>query len=547
MDILPQFANLSFNNPEQSNAPIIPPLALRSYQEPCVNSILALWERNLPAIISAQTGSGKTYIAGMASYLYGAEYVFVIGPKSSLTKWREVLARLFPVDNIACYSYEGWRACGTRMTPNQNQPYTYKLAHERDGKTSYDFEASELWNTLVWDSKTIFILDEFHKAQKRSQRTFAIAANTRNILLYRCSSRVLALSYTPCDNLIDIPTHMYLFGMTQDSFLARYNKHTRRYDTSGLERVLMLARSFGDVDNKDQQKVSLAKYLTGKTVPYKVNKLAGSLFLKYIRKHLVFSCDPDFVRDSSLTPTYNNYFCKVSDRADNVISTIVNDGGVEEESPYIEFEHTIEDSSDMAVLTKIQRNLEKVKRSLYIDLAREWFALHPNGKVVIMVLFLETMDAICEELSEYHPVRIEGCMSTAMRDASIAMFQAHNLDSQVIVATITTGGEAIDLHDTSPNGSFRRRCLMPPTFYTKSMVQSSGRVFRDSVTSQAQIDIVYTIGEHARESSEKRFIDSVRRKTTNIKQYHADNQQSVLPCDYENVVSDRIYRTIVDE
>lgn len=126
------------------------------------------------------------------------------------------------------------------------------------------------------------------------------------------------------------------------------------------------------------------------------------------------------------------------------------------------------------------------------------------------------------------------------------MFQAHNLDSQVIIATITTGGEAIDLHDTSPMGSFRRRCLIPPTFYTKSMVQASGRVFRDSITSQSQIDIVYTIGEHAEESSEKRFIDSVHRKTTNIKQYHAENQQSILPCDYNNVITNRVYRTIVD-
>lgn len=163
-----------------------------------------------------------------------------------------------------------------------------------------------------------------------------------------------------------------------------------------------------------------------------------------------------------------------------------------------------------------------------------------------MVMYLETMDTLCESLDQYTPVRIEGCMSTDMRDTSINMFQAYTIESQVLIATITTGGESIDLHDTSPNGDFPRLIIIPPTFFTKHMVQASGRVFRDSVTSPPTIYIVYTIGEDQQESSEQRFIESVRRKTTTIKQYHAENQDAVLPCNYTNVVSEKVYKTIVD-
>lgn len=533
---------------------------LRPYQEPCVQGILDLWEENLPAILTAQTGSGKTYMATMVSYLYGAEYVVVVGPKSSLTKWREVLSSVFPIENIFCCSYEAWRGCGTREIPNQNQPYTYKIQSQRNDllgryqegyrsaydEQGYDFEASDLWNILVWEHKTIFILDEFHKLQKQSQRTFSIACNTRNILRYKCPSRVLALSFTPCDNIVDIPNHMYLFGMTPDRYLAEYDRRTMRYNTSGLEQVLVLAKSFEKVDPKDVQEITKMKYVVGKSMAHKINKLAGKLFLKYIRKHLVFSCVPDFVRNTELIPVYTNYFCKVSDKSNKIIDTIINDGGVEQESPHIDFIHTIKDTSDMAILTKIQKNIEKIKVTLYEELAKEWLTIHPTGKVAIMVLFLDSMDYLCESLSQYNPTRIEGCMSGNMRDTSINMFQAHNTDSQVIIATITTGGEAIDLHDTSPDGSFPRLIIIPPTFYTKNMVQASGRVFRDSVTSRPTIKIVYTIGQNQPESSEKRFIDSVRRKTTTIKEYHADKQDSILPCNYDNIVSEKVYQTIID-
>jgi len=522
------------------------PIQLREYQIPCVHKVLDVWEDARPAIISSQTGSGKTYMGAMAAYLYGAQYVFVLGPKSSLSKWRDVLSLVFHPSSIYCVTYEGWKYCGSVGVPSDKQPYTTKIQREREGGgVGYDFEPSDVWNELVWNYKCVFILDEFHKLQKPSQRTFATAANTRPIMLYECPSRILALSYTPCDNLSDIPMHLYLLGMTNGTHLAEYNRSTKTYDTRGLQGVYDLAASFERISVEDKNTVTNAKYLKGRSTHSIVNAIAGHLFLQYIRKYIVFSCNPDFVNNTDLIPVYNNYFCKVSKHASDTITTIINGGGGEEKV-ISEFTHIVEDTSNMAALTLIQQALEKVKRPLYLELAKEWLEENPNGKVAIMVLYLDTMDELCDALIEYNPVRIEGCMSTAMRDVSINAFQAHNADSRVIVATLTTGGESIDLHDTSPDGSYPRLILIPPCFYTKNTIQASGRVFRDSVTSKPTIKIVYTATLSGNKYVEHRFYESVRRKSDVVKQYHAEGQCSKLPCDYQDVISKKVYRTGVD-
>ncbi len=527
------------------SSPAGPPVSLREYQMPCVQNVLRVWEKGAPAIISAQTGSGKTYMGAMSAYLYGAHYVFVIGPKSSISKWGEVLSLLFPRNNIYCCTYESWRSCGTRDVPRGSQPYTYKLEMEREeGGLGYDFDPSELWNSMVWNHKCVLILDEFHKLQKSSQRTYSVCANTRSIVLYDCPSRLLALSYTPCDNLSDIPMHLYLLGMTNGTHLAVYDHHTKIYNTTGLQGVLELATSFSPVDLEDKHKVINAKYLKGRGTHRMVNGIAGELFLKYIRKHIVFSCQPDFVNDPALTPDYNNYFCRVSEHASRTILTVVHDRGGDEKH-IAKFIHKVVDSGDMGFITRIQQDLEKIKYPIYLEVAREWLLSNPNGKVAIMVLYLDTMDIMCENLREYNPMRIEGCMTTEERDVSIRTFQSHNTDTRVLVATLMTGGESIDLHDTSPNGSYPRLIIIPPCFYTKNIIQSTGRVFRDGVTSKPTVKIIYTISPNDI-SVEERFYQAVARKTDVVKQYHAEDQNAVLPCDFENVTSQRTYLTSVD-
>lgn len=531
-------------------------LQLRPYQEPCVDGVMNMWKHGFPSIITAQTGAGKTYMGAEAARRWGAEYVIVVGPKASLTKWGEVLSEIFPVTNIFTVTPQVWILCGTAEAPSANQPYTYK--YERDGK-GYDFYPSHAWVELCSNHRVVFILDEFHMYQKASQRTFAVSACSRFILLHENESRVLCLSHTPSDDTAYIPIHMYLLGMVcQEGHsenpakaMVEYDHGVMQYNITGLEEVMSYVESMGYKIPEERDEANLLKYARGRGVHTKANTIAGELFLKYIRDKLAFSCNPSFLEIPEVQPVYENIFCKVSEKTAQKIRSILSGGSApgEEKPITFEHEHASEDSkSSLAALMAKQKEMERIKEMMYVAQVDEFFEDNPTGKAVLMVQFLDSLDTIFESLKarRYNPVRIEGCMRQNARDTSIAAFQAHNLDCRVFIGTLATGGVSIDLHDTSPGGKYPRLMLIPPALRVKDMVQAAGRVFRDGITSKPIIRIIYTADGTREASLENNFYNKVWKKTNTIKRYHATDQKAILPCDYVTYITEAVYTSYVD-
>ncbi len=534
-------------------------LQLRPYQEPCVESVLDVWKYGLPAIITAQTGAGKTYMGVEAASRWNADYVIVVGPKASLTKWSEVLLAKFSPSNIFTVTSDAWIRCGTPEAPNNRQPYTHK--YERNG-TGYDFYPSQLWIDLCTNYRVIFILDEFHMYQKPSQRTFAVSACSRFILLHENNSRVLCLSHTPSDDMAYIPIHMYLLGMicqeersdgktdNPSKAMLEWSHIDGTYNLTGLEDVMKYVEDLGYEIKNVREEASLLKYEKGRGVHNKANSIAGELFLNYVRDKLAFSCTPSFLEDEELKPLYENIFCRTTGDTLQKIFTILAGGYEPEEIPIV-FEHKYQNESSksgLAVITKMQQEMEKIKEMIYVEQAVEHLTDEPSGKVVIMVQFLNSLDYIFTDMKKrgYNPVKLEGCMDQKSRDSSIAAFQSHNLDCRVIVGTLYTGGVSIDLHDTSLSGKFPRMMLIPPALRVKDMVQAAGRVFRDGVTSKSTVRILYTADGDKQSSPESRFYQKVWKKTSTIKRYHATDQEAILPCDYNTYLTEKTYMTYVD-
>ena len=529
---------------------------LHPYQEPCVDSVLHVWKYGLPAIITAQTGSGKTYMGVAAARRWNADYVIVVGPKASLSKWTEVLSGEFPPENIFTITPDSWIRCGTPKAPSEHQPYTFR--EERDGK-GYDFCPSPAWTELCTHYRVVFILDEFHMYQKPSQRTFAISACSRFILLHENQSRVLYLSHTPSDDTAYIPIHMYMMGIVcqnrdisnPSKAMVEYNQRDGKYELTGLEDVMKYVEELGYNITKVRAEANLLKYAKGRGVHRDANMIAGELFLTYIRDKLAFSCVPSFLEDPTVKPIYENIFCKVSKNTNDKVKTLLAGGALEEEIPIV-FEHTHPDeesTSGLGKMMRIEQAKEKIKEMIYVEQAIEHLQDVPTGKVVIMVQFLDSLDYIFNSLKYlgYNPVKIEGCMSKPKRDASIAAFQAHNLDCRVFVGTLATGGVSIDLHDTSEGGQFPRMMLIPPAMRVKDMVQAAGRVFRDGITSKSTIRILYTADAETGISCESKFYNKIWDKTNTIKRYHATDQKAILPCDYDTFLTDKVYDTYLDQ
>jgi SNF2 family DNA or RNA helicase len=536
---------------------------LRGYQVPVVEGILSNWEEGMPAICTSVGGSGKTAMGSKAASLWGATHVVVVCPKAVRTKWRRALSTFFPEeDKILIYTYTGWRSCHNKNSDAKTkQPYTWKEERKKEAvdkldkyrtkkkkkqKKEYDFEASDKWKDLVWSERVVMILDEYHKVQKTSQQTFACAANTRAILNYECNSRVLVLSYTPCDRQEDIINQMYVLGLVQSNKIIEYNRREKRYNVEGLFECIALTEKYAKVTlDKERMLARKLQNQQGRTAHIMARNTVGAMFLKYIKDALVFSCVPDFAKDPELKPVYMNSFCLVSDKTSDAITSIIDDGGKEPAFREV-IEHAIDPGSDpaMAKLNIIQQEIEFVKRPIYKDLASEFLAEDPNNKVAIMVLYLDTLDYLERELEAYGVVRLEGKMSEGERDVSIRAFNANNTDFRVMCASLHAGGEGIDLHST--NKEYGRLILIPPTYTTKQLSQACLRVFRDGVKRRPTIKVVYTVAKGKKESIEKRFYDSVRRKTSTIKAYHAKGQNETMPCDYEDVITKKSYLSSVD-
>jgi superfamily II DNA or RNA helicase len=526
------------------------PLILRHYQVGCVESVLALWEQGIPAVISSDPGSGKTYMATKLAEIWRADFIVVLAPKTSLTKWIMVLGYILPPEKFHVSTYDAWAKCGTRMQIKSKQPFTYRVENTINDIRVIDFYPTQKWTEMIATQRVIMVLDEFHKLQKPSQRTMAAAANSIPLIKEK-NSRLLALSWTPCDKLEDIPMHLYLFGMIGTNKLVYYDRTIELYNIDGLSNVASLAESFGVDLSEKRHDIEAIQFMSGRSVIRKANEIAGEIFLSHIRPSMVFTCKPDFVLNQELKPEYVNYFCRVNKQTEEEIFSIVSESfggnGDHEEITAIEGNR-----ASMAILTWIQKNLEKIKIPLYVKVAKEWLEKDSTNKVAIMVLYLDTIGYAYTKLEKYGVKIIQGSMNSRERDVSISAFQKEDSNCRVIIATLPTGGESIDLHDISVGGRFKRMILIPPTFYCKSMVQAAGRIFRDGVTSSGIIRILYTTSESVKFdvendelNLEKRFYDGVRKKTNTIKRYHADNQDSILPCSYKMEVSEKIYKGLV--
>lgn len=522
--------------------------APRGYQEECIGKVLSAWDNALPAVVTAGMGTGKTYIGAFASYYWRADYVIVVGPLASLFKWRNVLSELFRQDQIFAVTPQAWTTAPYPGEYKANHPYLYKSRNSAGG---YDFIPSPVWKNMCTNYRTIFILDEFHLYQNPSQRTFAVSASSRYILLNNNQSRVLLLSFTPSSQIRYVPLHMYLMGIIcRSKESIRENKNIVNYNNKNgvLDEILSYAESLGYDSDQILEEMIGTTDRNDNRVLASANELCSEIFLEVIKQDIVFSYVADFEKKTELHPSYENIFCKVTNRTIAKERVILSGGGPPSED-VITFTHLPkEESVGMAILNVKRHRLENLKIPIIIAQAEEHLIDIPGGKVIIMVEYIDALTEIFNYFNDsgYGVTVLQGELSTKKRNKAIELFQQHNSIVRVIVATLPTGGVSVDLHDTSPKGSFPRLMIIPPSVMVKDVVQAAGRVFRDGVTSKPTVRIIYCIDEEGKVCPEDKFYTNISDKSNTIKRYHAVGQTSTLPCDYQNYITVNTYLTEVD-
>ena len=130
-----------------------------------------------------------------------------------------------------------------------------------------------------------------------------------------------------------------------------------------------------------------------------------------------------------------------------------------------------------SVLTEMLRQRQQIELakvpSLY-DLARSDYA---SGKrVAIFVNFRDTQRVLRDRLKRYIPLisEIHGDQTADERQRAIDLFQSN--EHPVTIATISSGGVGISLHDE--DGNFPRSSIICPSFSAVDLRQALGRIHR---------------------------------------------------------------------
>jgi SNF2 family DNA or RNA helicase len=503
---------------------------LKKHQEECVEDVLSCLKDGFTPIITSLPGSGKTVKSAVAMLKYGIEKLMVIAPKAAKIKWGQALEKLFQDGDYMIYTYEELRSGKT--------PFLKKIPNDNK-KEKDNFVLTENWTELTKKYKTGIIVDEFHRLQKISRQTLALSKLLRYIFTNSRPvseiddgvdsnlpyGRVISISYTPCDQTNDLINQLYSFGYIQEYNSEKLNiLHFIKY----MENV----KKMGIISPSDHEKViSNARKIfmrTGKSGKNSKLNLVSSVCYRHVLPKLTFFSIPDYVKNKSVKPDCGNLMYEVDEKTAKRINNI--------------FEGTVEilgDGKGTRIVKKTRKTVKFItgeveceKVPIYMKLAK-FYLENTDGKVIIMVLHLESLAVLVLFLSKYGVSKLEGKMNPLEREESIRKFQKNDNNVRVMIATIYTGNESVDFHDISPGGKFPRYLLIPPCYYTKAVVQSTGRVYRNGVTSKPIIRIVYTTYQN--KSLEKKYYESLETKTGNISKYHNINQKNDLPCDYPRV------------
>lgn len=400
---------------------------LLSYQVEHVSNLIYILTKNVTALDSSDTGTGKTYTA-IASCAQMNLSPIILCPKSVINSWKYV-CKIFNVNPIIIINYESAK---NGLIVNKKQ----LLSFDKDIK-------SYTWNTEGFDN-AIYIFDEVHKCSNQSTLNgkLLLSAKDRNI-------NMLLLSATIADHPEKFRLFFYVLNFLEPVDVKKKNITFSQY-MSIIYRWVMR-------DSKPMNRIHNMLY----------PERASGMKISFIG-HL-------FPETQIITQPYT----MTDDREKNI----------EKEYRSIHKELTMlgkkekNDGSNLVRIMRAHQKIELLKVPLIVELTNDYIE---NGFfVVIFVNFTQTLNLLSELL--YTKSLVYGGQSEKERSDIIDMFMENK--SRVIVCTIKSGGTAISLDDQ--HGGHPRVSLISPTWDSVDLIQALGRIHRAKTKSKSLQRILY--------------------------------------------------------
>jgi len=492
------------------------------------------------ALDFSMLGAGKTYTSSLLAIEQGYKHVVVICPVSVIGKWRHMKANYgIPIHQILSFQ-------GLRSTKFHQPKHGY--LHRRDSKSTMmvahawrpnefneieidqvEFEPTDLYKEMVSDG-LLLIIDEIQniknistqfKAAQTLIHAITLANGPPRFTKQESKSHVLLLSGSPIDKQ-EQAMHMFRsLGIMTDDRIAQYNIRTGVQEWRGMQQIYDFCHSLNSIATTNvPQKRPWEKF-----DPY-VYRLFQQVFkLKCASSMLPAS---SVYKLEKLNAYYNidTEGAEIIKRGLGRLVSATNFNGSE----------VLMQANAMAGVTTAMQIIETGKIKLFAKIAREKLSSY---KVVVCVNFTETLKDLEALLLDLNPLVLNGSVPEAKRSIILEKFQRPDREFSLLLCNQAVVSTGIDLDDKE--GSFRRFCLVSPTYSTITMYQLAHRFQRADTRSDSNIQMIFAkregvLKETCNDIIELRVLDALGRKSQVMKETTPDQDAAgiIFPGDYDD-------------
>ena len=479
-------------------------------------------------------GSGKSFVSSNIALTNELKFkhVIVVGPLSIQSDWN-IKKNRYKVPIHTFISYQSLRSVKGQFNLkhgllNRFDSIRTKIHDGREITVNIiEFKATELYKKLV-EEGLLLIIDEIQNAKNLTTQFLAckelikeIVGNCNFINKPVNNSRVILLSGTPFDKKNQIVNFLRLINLMKDNNLCEYSVSTQFNIWTGFNDILKVSK------NIDKVKTNGICYLTENTG--KTNELINivyDIFQNIIKQRISHSMPP-IKLDVSIDKKNAFYHIFDDDSRQLLEQAVI---GLKKVLRYNNVTRNIEFNNNENILSKIQSHLhsiETAKIKTFARITKEILDNDPNSKIVVCLNYILPLQDLYNELKQYNPLLISGCVKSKDRATMIELFQQHNSKYRLIIAISAVVCEGINLDDQ--DGNYPRYCFINPNYSTIRMCQLSDRFRRALTKSDSVVHFVY--GKHA---CELNLLDALARKSTIMKETTPEQVEAgmLFPVDY---------------
>ena len=416
----------------------------------------------------SETGTGKTYAAAAVARNFDGPIV-VVGPKSILRKWKEVL-NSFGKEAIVYIGFEKLCRGNTPWLKYRKHPKpAIDLVNKEKRRFHPDETIARYFNAVIYfPAGALVIVDESHRCKSpvSLQAGFLMS-------LKRQGYKILMLSATQATSPLDCRAFGYAVNLIPTPEMKEYKKFC-------LNSGAVATGHYG-------------------ALVYDLNDPEAQQKMAQVHRHLF-----DFSRigsrltreDMGVLFPENEIISDPLDMGDNSVRIQHAYDIMEREIAKLEESTANYSAHVFAEIMKMRRTVEMLKVPTFVEKTEDLF---DEGKsVVIFVNFTETIETIKARLEHSRSFReknligyIYGERTQKQRDQDIDAFLA---DRKRVMLVNLACAESIGLHDIT--GRYPRATLINPSFSAIKVLQSMGRCHRQGGRSKTIQFFIFASGTY---------------------------------------------------